>query len=92
MVQIHVEPLPITLIKNKNHTKAKKDRVKKKFCRDSTSEKSDLYELKMALFDNGKPEELFLFVKNFKKWSRLQDCELPAQIYSIFIQYYVIKR
>ena len=29
------------------------------------SEKSDLYEIKMALFDNGEPEELLLFICNF---------------------------
>ena len=30
------------------------------------SEKSDWYEFKIALFDNGEPEEFFLFVRNFK--------------------------
>ena len=33
--------------------------------RDPTSEKSDLYRLKMTLFDNGDPEEFLLFIKNF---------------------------
>ena len=32
--------------------------------RDPTSEKSDPYEFKMALFDNGNPEEFFLSVRN----------------------------
>ena len=30
------------------------------------SEKSDLYEFKMALFGNGNPEELLLLVRNFQ--------------------------
>ena len=51
--QIHVEPHPIPLIKSKNDTKAKKYCVKIKLRRDNTSEKSDLYEFKMALFNNG---------------------------------------
>ena len=29
------------------------------------SSKSDLYEFKMALFDNVDPEEFFLFIRNF---------------------------
>ena len=32
---------------------------------DPTSEKLDQFEFKMALFDNGKPEEFLLFIKNF---------------------------
>ena len=34
-------------------------------CSDPTSGKSNLYEFKMALFDNGNMEELLLFVRNF---------------------------
>ena len=34
--------------------------------KDPTSEKSDLYKFKMTLFDNGNPEEFFLFMQNFK--------------------------
>ena len=30
-----------------------------------TSQKSDLYEFKMALFDNSEPEEFLLFISNF---------------------------
>ena len=29
------------------------------------SQKSDLYEFKSALFDNGDPEEFLLFIRNF---------------------------
>ena len=32
---------------------------------DPTSEKLDLYGFKMTLFDNGNPEELLLFIRNF---------------------------
>ena len=54
-VQIHVETPPITLIKIKNDTKAKKDYVKIQLRRDPMSEKSDLYEFKITLFYNGDP-------------------------------------
>ena len=46
--------------------KAEKYCVKIKLRRNPTSEKSDLYEFKMALFDNDEPEEFLLFVQNFK--------------------------
>ena len=65
-VQIHVEPSPITLIIINNDAKSEKDWVKIKFCRDPTSEKSDLYEFKMDLFDNVDLEYLLLFVRNFQ--------------------------
>ena len=52
---------PIPIIKIKNDAKPEKVTVKIKLCRDTTSEKSDLYEFKMALFESGKPEELLLF-------------------------------
>ena len=39
--------------------------VKLKLCRDPTLSTSDLYELKMSLFENGDSEEFLLFVRNF---------------------------
>ena len=60
-----MEPLSTPLIKIMNETKAEMDDVKIKVCRDPTQEKSDMYELKMALFDNGEPEEFLLLVQNF---------------------------
>ena len=33
---------------------------------DNTSENSDIYEFKMSLFDNGKTEDLLLFIQNFQ--------------------------
>ena len=62
---MHVDPPLITPIKSKNITKLDKYSVKIKLRRDPMTEKLDLYEFKMALFDNGDPEELFLFVRNF---------------------------
>ena len=44
--QLHVNPAPIPLIKNKNNEKLDKYCVKIKFYRDPTLQKSDLYELK----------------------------------------------
>ena len=64
-VKVHVEPPPIPLIKSNNDKKSGKYGVKNKFCRYSTPEKSDLYELKISLFDMGGPEELLFFIRNF---------------------------
>ena len=50
---MHVEPPPIPLIKSNNDEKLDKHCVKVILHRDLTSEKSDLYEFKIALFDNG---------------------------------------
>ena len=63
--QVYVGPPSITLIKSKINEKSDTYFVNIKFRRDPMSEKSDLYEFKMALFDNGNPEELLLFVCNF---------------------------
>ena len=51
--------------------KAEKYYVKIKLRRDHFQEKLDFYELKMAVFDDGEPEEFFSLAKN-KKLSRLQ--------------------
>ena len=64
MTQTHMEPPPITLIKENYDGKSDKDFVKLKLRRDPTSSTSDLYEFKMPLFDNGDPEEFLLFVCN----------------------------
>ena len=61
-----MEPPNITLIKGKNDIKLDKYFVKNKLSRDHSSEKSDLYEFKMTLFDNGEPEKFFLFLQNFQ--------------------------
>ena len=54
---MHVEPPQILFIKGKNSKKLFRYGVKKKLHMDLTSENSDLYELKMALFDNNNMEE-----------------------------------
>ena len=61
-----MELLPITIVKSKKNAKPDKDDVKIKLRRDSMSEKPDLYEFKMALFDNGELEKFFLFIWNFQ--------------------------
>ena len=63
---MHMEPPPILLIISKNDDKLDKNCVQIKFRMDPTSQKLDLYELKMALFDNGEPEEFLFFISNFK--------------------------
>ena len=65
-VKMNVDPPPIPVIKSKKYDKPDNDCVKSKLSRDPTSEKSDLYEFKMTLFDNVKPEEFLLFVRYFQ--------------------------
>ena len=62
IMQVNVEPPPISLIKVKYD--GKQIFCKLKLHRDPTSSIPDLYELKISLFDNGDPQE-FLFVHNF---------------------------
>ena len=63
---MHVGPALIPLIKIKNDSKQDKCCVKMKFRKDATAEKSDIYEFKMALFDNGDLEEFLFFYGTFK--------------------------
>ena len=63
--QVHMKPPPIPLIKIKNYEKSDKYCIKIKFLMDILSKKLDLYEFKMALFDNSELEEILLFISNF---------------------------
>ena len=65
ITQPHVEPSLIPLIKENHGGKSDMYFVKLKLQRDPTSSTSDLCEFKMSLFDNGEPEDLLLFVRNF---------------------------
>ena len=65
MTHPHIEPPQITLIKETHNVNSDKYFVKLKVRRDLKSSKSDLYEFKMSLFDNGKPEDFLLSVSNF---------------------------
>ena len=65
IVQVHVDPPLIPLIKSRNKDKSDKGFVKMKLCRDPTSENSDVYEFRIDLFDNGESEEFLLFVCYF---------------------------
>ena len=58
-------PPTIPLIKSKKSDKSDKYFFKIKFRRDPTSEKLDLYEFKMSVFDNREPEGFLLFIHNF---------------------------
>ena len=55
----------ITIFKINNDDKSDKNRVEIKLRMDPMSQNTDLYELKMALFDNSEPEEFLLFIVNF---------------------------
>ena len=54
-VQGNVESSLILLVKSENDEKSDKDCVKNKLPRYLTLGKSDLYEFKTSLFDNGNP-------------------------------------
>ena len=58
VVKLHVEPPPTSLIKSKHDDKLNKDFENIGLRKDPTSEKLDLHEFKIALFDNGDPEEI----------------------------------
>ena len=60
----HVEPLPISLIKETCNSKSGEDFVKLKLRRYPTSSTSDLYKFKMYLFEHGEPDEFLLFIRN----------------------------
>ena len=62
---MYVEHLPPPPIKSKPVDKSEKYFVKLKLSRDPTSSLSEIYEFKMALFENGEPEEFLLFMRNF---------------------------
>ena len=66
MTQVHVEPPLIPLIKGAYNDKSDKHIIKTKLRRDPTSSMPYFYEYIMSLFDNGNPEEFFLYVHNFK--------------------------
>ena len=55
-----MDPPPTHRIKSKHADKLENYFVKLKLRRDKTSEKLDLYKLKMALFDNNDLEEFFV--------------------------------
>ena len=50
---MHFEPPPTPLLKSKHGDDSYKYFVKLKMCGDPTSERSDLYEFNVALFENG---------------------------------------
>ena len=62
---MYMDTPPIPLIKSNCDDNSDKDLVKLKLLRDTTSEKSDLYEFKTDFLDNGDLEEFLLLVRNF---------------------------
>ena len=61
-----MNPPQIPLIEINSNVKLEKDCVKNKLYSDATSEKTDLYEFKMALFYNSESKESFLLVRHFQ--------------------------
>ena len=66
MTQDHVESSATPLIKINHDDKLDKYFVNLKLGMHKMSDIQDLYDFNMALFDNGDPEEFFLFVCNLK--------------------------
>ena len=64
--QVHVDSTPIPPIKRNNDDKLDEDFFKIKLSRDPKSEKLDLFEFKMELFDKGDPEEFLFFYLEFQ--------------------------
>ena len=62
-----MEPPSIPLLKEFHDGKSDKDFAKLKLRRDPTLSTSGLYEFKMSLFGNGKPEKFLLFVRKYKR-------------------------
>ena len=75
VVQLHVYPPPTPLIKRNDGDNPEKYFVNIKLCRDPTSGKLDLYELKISIFDDGKMDEFLLLVRNFN-----MTCEASVMI------------
>ena len=75
--QIHVDTPPIPLIKSDIDTNLEKDYVKIKLRRNTMLETYDMYDFKMALFDNFEPEEFLLFKRNYQ-----MKLEVPGSITS----------
>ena len=61
----HVEPPLILLTRETCNGKSEEAFVKLKLPRDPKSSTSDLYAVNIYFFDNGKPEEFMLFIRNF---------------------------
>ena len=89
--QVHVDPPPIPPIKSKINEKPNRDFGKIELRRDSMSENLDLYELKMALYDNGKPEEFLLFIHKFN-YQGVRNVEDNWKRFNAFVRWYVEKR
>ena len=85
-MQLHVDPPPTPLIKIKHDDNSDKDFVNIKLRMDKTSEKLELYELKMALFENDKPEDFLiclLFQHDFQFSRNTSDCrKYPIPLYA----------
>ena len=88
---MNVEPTQIQLIQSKNDDKYDRYFINIKLRRDPTSEKLNLYELKMAFFDNNDPEELLLFVCNFNMTLKKSVTLQLAQRFNKFVRCYVEK-
>ena len=64
-IQVHVETSLILIIKGKNDDKLNYCFVKIKLSMNPTSEKSYLYELKIAFFDNVNLDQFLSFIRDF---------------------------
>ena len=64
---MHVEPPPFPFIKTEQvGVKKEMDCIEINFFRNHASETSKTYEVKLAFFENSKPEEFLIFIPDFK--------------------------
>ena len=66
-IKVHIETPPIPLIKCNTEKKSESALTKVKLRRNPTSFMLDIYKYKITLFENGKPVELPLLVRDFQK-------------------------
>ena len=65
-MQAYIEPPPIPLIKKETDDASKCDIIKIKMLWNPSDVDSEMYELNIATFEHGQPEEFLALMKNFK--------------------------
>ena len=89
LVQNHVDPPPIPLIKSNVDTKLKKYYVKTKLCRNSMPNTYGMYELKVSKYDNGETKGFFQI--NYQMTLELSGSINSSEKYTIYVLSYVWK-
>ena len=91
VVQINVNSPNTPLIKSNTDTKLEKDNVKIKLHRNTISKASDMYELKMAPFDNDDMKGFLLFNIIIKRCLKHKEILRKIRKSSIYVCWYMDK-